>query len=291
VTLTGDLSLTAGSVPAGTAITIRRTEAGGSATKTFTVKSSTGGNYKLTDTPPGPGRYRYTASYAGTTAIAPATATQIVNVLKLPVALSLSAEPATIAYDGVVRLTIHLGPTYNSRTVLIYAHDLAQRAPVLLRKASFRKAETLSITYKALHTTVFSVTFPGDARYAAKTVTRTVGVRAAVSEHLSGYYATSGKYYLFYSSDFLFAHATVRPNKHGQCVMFEVQEYYQGAWQADDLFNCVNLSKGSAAVAKIGLSEADLGYPYRIRADFVHKASDRSNADNDSSWLYLMVES
>ena len=291
VTFTGDLSLTTGSVHAGTPITVRRTEAGSSQTKTITVRSGTGGHYKLTDAPPRPGRYKYTAAYAGTTTIAPATATQTVNVSKLPVALSLSAKPAPAPYDGVIRLTIHLGPTYNSRIVLIYAHDLARRAAVLLRKASIRKGGTISIRYKAAHTTVFSAKFPGDAHYAAKTVTRTVNVRVAISEHLSGYYGTSGKYYLFHSSDFLNAHAKVKPNKHGQCVMFEVQEYFQGAWQADDVFSCVKLSKGSTVAEKFGLSSADKNYPYRIRADFAHKASDRTNANNHSSWLYLKVES
>jgi hypothetical protein len=30
--------------------------------------------------------------------------------------------------------------------------------------------------------------------------------------------------------------------------------------------------------------------PGQDRADFVHKASDRSNADSDSGWVYLEIE-
>lgn len=291
VKLTGNLSLAAGSVPAGTTITVTRTQAGSSATKTFTVSTTTDGNYNLTDTPPAPGSYTYSAAYAGTTAIAPATAKQAVTVSKLPVSLSVSSKRSRVAYDSIVHLTIHLGSTYKSRTVLIYAHDLSRSRAVLLRKASVGHSGTLAISYKAPHTTIFSVTFPGDAHYAAKTVKRTVNVLADVSEHFTGNYGKSGKYYLFHSSDILYAHATVTPNKHGQCVMFEVQEYFQGAWQADGTYSCVKLSKASTVVAKFGLSQADKGYPYRIRADFVRKRSDRSNADNNSSWRYLKVES
>ncbi len=291
VKLTGDLSLTAGSVPAGTTITVTRTEAGSSGTKTFKVTTTGGGSYNLTDTPPEPGRYTYSASYAGSAAIAPATAKHAVTVSKLAVSLRVSSKHTRVAYDSTVHLAVHLGSTYRSRTVLVYAHDLSKRRASLLRKASVGHSGSLSISYKAQHTTVFSVTFPGDAHYAAKTVKLTINVLADVSEYLSGNYGKSGKYDLFHSSDILYAHAKVAPNKHGQCIVFEVQEYVQGAWQELQTFSCVHLGSASTLVAKIGLSQADKGYPYRIRADFVHKKGDRSNADSDSAWRYLKIES
>jgi hypothetical protein len=147
-----------------------------------------------------------------------------VKVLKLHVALSISASRRLVSYDSIVHLTIRLGTTYTSRTVLVYAHDLSKRRASLLRKAPIGRSETVAISYRALHTTKFSVAFAGDARYAARTVTRTVTVK--VSEHLTGYHGTSGRYYLFSAGSDLYAHAAVAPNKHGQCVMFEVQEYY-----------------------------------------------------------------
>jgi hypothetical protein len=290
VTLTGSLGLSAGTMPAGTQITVTRTQAGSTATKTFAVSTASDGSFQLTDTPPAAGKYTYTAAFAGTTAITPATVTQAVNVLKMPVALSISASRTLVAYHSTVHLTIRLGTTYTSRTVLVYAHDLSKPRASLLRKASIGRSGTLAMSYRALHTTVFSVVFAGDARYAARTVTRTVTVRVGVSEHLSGYYGTRGKYYLFASSSELYAHATVAPDKHGQCVMFEVQEHYQGSWQQVNDFSCIKLSRSSTVVGKFGLSHADRGFPYRIRADFAHKASDRSNANNDSGWIYLEIE-
>lgn len=291
VTLTGTLSLSVGSPPGGTTITVTRTLAGSSATKTFTVTAAASGSYELTDSPAAAGKYTYTASYAGTATIASASAAQTITVSKLPVALSVSAAHTKVAYNSVAHLTIHLGTTYTSRTVLVYVHDLSKPRAVLWRKVTVSRKGTLAFSYRVPHTTDFLVTFQGDAHYAARTVQRTITVPAAVSEYFTGYYGTSGKYYLFHSDEPLYAHATVRPNKHGECVMFESQEYVRGVWQSSGTFSCLHLSKASTVVGKIGLGEADHGYPYRIRADYVRKASDRSNASNDSAWVYLEVES
>jgi YVTN family beta-propeller protein len=290
VTLTGSLSLTAGTMPAGTQITVTRSQAGSTATKAFTVSTSSGGSFQLTDTPPAAGDYKYRAAFAGTTAITPATATQAVNVLKLPTSLSIAASRTLVSYNSTVHLTIRLGATDTSRTVLVYAHDLSKSKATLLRKTSIGRNKTLAISYRASHTTEFSVEFAGDAQYAARTVTRTVSVKVNVAEHLSGYYGTRGKYHLFSSGSVLNAHAAVSPNKRGQCIMFEVQEYAQGSWQQVNDFSCIKLSSSSTVTGKFGLSQADRGFPYRIRADFVHKASDHSNANNDSAWVYLEIE-
>jgi hypothetical protein len=73
-------------------------------------------------------------------------------------------------------------------------------------------------------------------------------------------------------------------------VQFAVQEYYQGAWQALQYTSCVTLSKSSSAATTFNLTQADKGYPYRIRANYLRSATDRSNLDADSSWRYFMVE-
>ena len=65
VTLTGRLAYTVGSPAAGTTVTIIRSLAGSSATKTVTVRTAAGGAFKLTDIPGAAGTYTYTASYAG----------------------------------------------------------------------------------------------------------------------------------------------------------------------------------------------------------------------------------
>jgi len=290
ISLTGNLGLSTGSPPAGTAIKVTRTQAGSTATATFTASTATGGGYQLTDTPPAAGTYTYSAVYAGSTSIAPAQASQVVTVSKLPVALSLSSTPRHVTYNSTVHLTVHLGPTFTSRTVRIYVHDLSKKSTTLLRTATIGSSGALTINYKAPHTAIFTAKFAGDAHYAAKTVTHTVSVPARVSERLTGYFRKSGKYFLFHVSRFLFDHTTVSPNKRGQCVKFQSQEHIGGAWRRAGTTHCFRLSSASAFVQKFGLTLADQNIPYRIRVDFIHKSSDPSNANSQSPWLYFKVE-
>ena len=80
------------------------------------------------------------------------------------------------------------------------------------------------------------------------------------------------------------------PDKRGQCVEFEVQEYYQDAWHANVTTGCGYLSKSSHASATFGLTHANIGYHYRIRADYIRSQSDISNLSADSSREYFIVE-
>jgi hypothetical protein len=72
-------------------------------------------------------------------------------------------------------------------------------------------------------------------------------------------------------------------------VQAEIQEYYRGAWNANGLTNCIALNSSSEIFVYFTLGQADLGYPYRIRVDYV-RGSDTSNLSADSEWQYFMVE-
>ena len=294
-TLSGALAFGTGTVPAGTKVTITRTVAGSKASKQFTVSTAAGGSFKLTDTPPATGAYTYLASYAGNSTTAAATASHKVSVVRIPASLTMTTSGAVLTYEPTVRVTAHLGATYQNRTVSIYAQWFGSKARTLLKTGRVNSRGDLTITYRAPHSTTFTVVFSGDAHYAAKTVARSVTVRAKVSESISGYYASTyiggTLYRLFHSNDQMNAAAAVAPDKHGECVQFEVWEYYQGAWNFNVSTPCVALSKSSQALAIFGLSQADLGVPYRIRADYIRSGSDTSNASADSSWLYLEIES
>jgi hypothetical protein len=152
----------------------------------------------------------------------------------------------------------------------------------------------LTASYEAPHSTTFSVVFSGDATYSPRTVTRVVYVRAKVSESLGGYYRSSTvggvTYRLYHRSSVLRVTAVVSPNKRGQCVKFEVQEHYRGAWHANVATKCGSLTSSSKISAGFGLTHADIGYHYRIRADYVRSSKDTTNLSNDSTWKYLMVE-
>lgn len=293
LTLTGKLTLGSGTTPpAGTPITVTRSVTGGT-DKTFALSTAADGSFALTDTPPAVGQYTYTASYSGSTTTAPATASHTVNVTRLPTSLTVTTPSTTYTYKPTVPVTAHLGTTYSNRTVSIYAQPFGSTTRTLLKTGTVNSSGNLTVSYAAAHSTTFSAVFSGDTYYAPTTATHVIYVRAKVSEWLSGYYShtTIGgrTYWLFHRYDVLHAHAAVSPNKHGQCVKFQVQEYYLGAWRANVTTGCISLNSYSKASAAFGLTYADIGYHYRIRADYIRSSTDISNLSNHSAWRYVIV--
>jgi hypothetical protein len=69
-----------------------------------------------------------------------------------------------------------------------------------------------------------------------------------------------------------------------------VQEYFQGAWQANVTTGCVKLSSASQIAGSFNLSQADIGFHYRVRADYIRSSKDTSNLSNEGHWQNLIVE-
>ncbi len=114
-----------------------------------------------------------------------------------------------------------------------------------------------------------------------------------MSETLSGYYASTRiggiTYRLFHRRALMHVHVTVRPNKSGQCVKLELQEHYHGAWHGVTT-RCGTLNSSSKISAAVRLTHANLGYHYRIRADYIRSSKDTTNLNNDSAWRYFIVK-
>jgi hypothetical protein len=288
--LSGTLTRTTGAALGGEAVTVTRTLAGSGARKTFRLTTASRGSFQVTDAPPILGRYTYTAAFAGTSGLLGTVAAHVVNVVKNRTSLTVTTRATTSNYEAPVTVTAHLGRTYTGRTVSIYAQVLGSSGKSLLRRGRVNSRGELSVRIRPKHSAKLSAVFSGDARYAPKTTTRTLYVRAKVTASLSGFYGTSGSYKLFHASGRLKITSIVAPNKHRQCVQFEVQEKYQGAWQELQITPCVSLSRSSSAKATFGRAHADQGYPYRIRADYIRSARDHTNTNADSAWQYFMVE-
>ena len=294
VTLTGTLTADGSPAPAGTAIGIIRAEAGSTTEADFTVFTGADGSFTFTDTPPGAGQFTYTAGYGGPATSAPgATASLTVTVTLVPVSLTVTAAPSTATYEPTIHVTAHLGATDTNRTVAIYAQPFGSSSQVLLKTGTVNSNGDLTVSYRAPHSTTFDVVFAGDAEYAATTVSRTVQVRAKVSEALTGYYRSERirgvTYRLFHRKKILKAHVAVAPDKAGECVEFTLQRYYRGAWHGE-VTACGTLSKSSKLTVGFSLKKAALGDHYRIRADYV-RGADTSNLGDDSAWAYFIVES
>jgi hypothetical protein len=111
-------------------------------------------------------------------------------------------------------------------------------------------------------------------------------VRALVTQKLSGYFAR-GTYLQFHPAAKVHADATVTPNKRGECVRFQVQEYGGDGWQPWLTTKCATLGATSHAYASVGLTKADRGPVYRIRAEYL--AGSSSNTSSKSAWGYFTV--
>jgi hypothetical protein len=294
LTLTGSLLTSAGTpLPAGTPITIARSVAGGTGTTTFNVTTSADGSFSLTDTPPALGTYTYTASYAGSASTLASSASQTVTVALNPTSLTITTAPAVLVYKPTITVTAHLGTTYTNRTVSIYAQPDGGGTKTLLKTGTVDASGNLTVSYTAPHSTTFSAVFSGDARYAPATAATDATVQASVSESVSGFYGTKKvggiKYKLFHRSKGPKLGINVAPNKAGQCVYVEIQEFYSGNWQPNSMSGCETLSSSSEITVVVDVSQADLGFPYRIRADYLANA-DPTNGANDSAWQYVMIE-
>jgi hypothetical protein len=295
VTLTGALTLAGGAaLPQPATLTLTRIAPDGTKVAVTIEPTATGG-FSVTSTPSAAGAWTYSAFYPGTALISAATGVTHVTVTRLATTLSLATSANAVNYKATVTVTAHLGTTQAGRQVSVYAQTVRAATRTLLKTATVSAKGDLSVSYAPQFSTTFSVVFPGDARYAAKTVTRSVYVWVSVTQSLAGYYASETYqgtlYRIYHHTSTLHDTITVAPNKHGECVKAEIQIFFEGAW-IDDLqsgaTSCGSLSSSSHVLGTFGLATA-AGARYRIRALFLRAASDAVNLSNDSSWRYFRV--
>jgi hypothetical protein len=303
VTLHGHLN-TSQVTSGGDYITVGRSGTEQSVEQFVTMDSN--GDFTLTDTLTVAGTYYYTATYPGYYVSDPgntagdgaipawAVATVIATPLgaKMTPSLTMSASPASATYRPVVHITVHLGPTGGNRTVSVYAKTAGGTRPILLKTSAVNSAGTLTLSYTAAHTSIFSAVYAGDAKDTAKTVTAVVRVSAGVTAKLGGYYASKRigvvTYRLYHHTARLTAAISVAPDKPGECVKLEVQKYAKGTWHPSLLTGCGKLDSRSEATGLLILSHASIGSHYRIRFDYL-RGADPSNASADSAWQYFVV--
>ena len=172
VTLRGKLKLGGAAAPAGTTVKIFRQVVGSSALTTLTTHTVAGGTFTLTNVPPRYAHYFYTAYYATNGTYAPNWHSCLIIVNPLHTTLRLTA-PGSVAGGTTVQVTAHLGKTYNSRYVAIFAQP-AGGAKKLVKKGKVNSAGNLTISYTITANTTFTAVFAGDSHYAPVTVKATV---------------------------------------------------------------------------------------------------------------------
>jgi hypothetical protein len=125
--------------------------------------------------------------------------------------------------------------------------------------------------------------------WARANVTATVAVR--VTAKLGGYYASKRigtvTYRVYHHTAKLTAAITVAPNKAGECVKLQVEEYTKGTWHSSTT-GCGKLNSRSQATRLLVLTHANLGPHYRVRFDYL-PGTDPTNTGADSAWQYFIV--
>jgi hypothetical protein len=264
-----------------------------------------------TPTGTGPGMSTPTASPTATASPTPApcarptptpTPMPTWTPARQPPGLTLASSVRNVGYRDRFTVTARLSVRDPGAWVSVYARAAGSRTRRLLKKGPVQNAAgrgDLAVTIAPTYNTTFTVAFGGDASYTAATVATTVDVAARVTQSLASYYKSERyegtQYRVYHASAQLDDTVKVAPGKHGECVRFEMQTYFQGAWD-DDLPSgetatpCGALSKSSAVLGAFSLKDG-AGARYRVRALYVHSRTDEANLNSDSSWGYFRVTS
>jgi hypothetical protein len=211
-------------------------------------------------------------------------------------ALSITTAKGSYAYGGKVKVTVTLKNTVDDRAVKVYATPVGGKAK-LIASGQVNAAGKFYPAYFVTHSTKFTAVFAGNKANKAATASRSVTTQADVLTALSGYTkvvkVNGVTYAIFKGKQVLTLHSKVLPDKAGQCLQPETQQWDKTAkgakWDADTKYGCDSLTSDSKDTSPFNLSQAT-GDKYRIRAEYVRSKKDASNLAAVSVWLYFEVE-
>lgn len=284
ITLTGTLS-SGGTPLVGKSVAISDTNIDG--TKSLgTVETDAGGHYSLTTSPNIGGSNVYTATSAGDTAHASASASFAVAVSRISAGLTLTLNHSTYSYKSPIYVTAHLGASYKNHSITIKVTPYAKTA--VTKTATVDSHGNVTMLFYGFVNTTVSASYYGDEIYAPRTLTMTAKIAAYVPSSLSGYYGTSGSYHLYHWSSSAFAILTAHmypdvfvPSRH---VYFTAQVYKSGKWVAA-VPKLEEFVSGGAAQAGFHGSR---GYNYRLQVLFY---GDVANGAYNSTIWYVQFTS
>ena len=207
-------------------------------------------------------------------------------------AMSISAPTIDNSYGAWLTLTVTLGPTSGDGQVALYATP-AGGARTFVASGTVDAEGQWDVTYSITRATTFTAVFAGDAHDAPASASLTLYAYADVTDRLGGSDKTTKSdgvvYDVFPGAGTLTLYSTVAPNKRGECLEPETEQYNKGAgWIADTKYGCDKLDGLSHDAAPFTLSQA-AGDEYRIRGDYLRDAKDKANLNAQGPWLYFIV--
>jgi len=209
--------------------------------------------------------------------------------------LSVSTARFSYSYGDRVVVTVTLDKSIPGGQVSLYAKPagLASRRIVTGKVNAKHK---LFAAYNVTRNTTFTAVYAGSKSHAAARAAHSVGTRALVASRVTNYFKTvkfdGHTYFYYHARKPLTLHSTVTPNKHGECLEPETQQWDKGpkgpVWDADTKYGCDTLDKQSHDSSPFDLSGA-AGDKYRIRANYIHGKTDTVNLSATGPWVYFVV--
>lgn len=278
-------------LPAGTTVAVTRTDLespNGKALPAASVKAD--GTFSFTDTPSAGGKVTYKVSYAGDADRTTASASGTVEVSRNSTTLTVNKNGNVYDYAGNVTFTAHLGTTYKSRTLSLYADTAGDgKGKYLVKTGTVTSEGNLSVTLTLKRDTTVSASFSGDARTAPKTAKSWVGAKVKVSLSLSRHYKTATvgghtKYYFRKTTNPLLT--TTMTAYPGRSQRLQFQIYSDGAWRSAGSQYFKLGSTGKSVVELGGTHQT--GYSMRVRSSYINDSSgDTVNSTTHGSWKYF----
>ena len=209
--------------------------------------------------------------------------------------LSVSTAHATYHYGDKVAVTVTLDKTIPGGKVSLYVQPAGQ-GTTRIATGSVNARHKLVATYNVTRTAKFTAVFAGSKSHAAAKASKTVGTRAKVASRVTNYFKVvkfnGNTYYYFHARKPLTLHSTVTPNKHGECLQPETQQWDKGpkgpVWDADTKYGCDTLDSQSHDSSAFDLSSA-AGDKYRIRVTYLRSKRDTVNLSAAGPWVYFVV--
>lgn len=221
----------------GVTVTLKRTDLAG--TRTVYVKTTSSGAFLYRDVPAVGGKVTWTATWPGNGRYAkPAAATKSLTVSRLATSLTITTDKTVYSYQGTAVVTVHLGRTWNGRTVSVYALNAEMTTRKLLKAGTVSSSGNLVVQVPIRRRTVLTAVFAGDYRFAPDTAQRVVTARSKVVFSFEGAYGRSGSTYLFRIGENVSAQALVLPYRGNECQKLVVQRLRGSTWETTYTNSC-----------------------------------------------------
>lgn len=293
LTVTGRLGWPHAHVDTGAVHVVRTDPAHPSGYSLGTVPVAADGTFALHDTPQTGGTNTYSFSYDGGTSYLPVTAARTVQVSRAIPALTVATDAKSYRSGATVKVTAHLGTTYNSRSLTLYAQP-AGKPRTVLKTGGADAHGNLVASYKITRNTVFTAAFAGDYRYAPRTVTTgatlTPTVRTKLQNALGTTRIGSTAYQVFYKSEVTMGfELQVTPRQSGGCASVYVEHYSSGAWHQAASQKCVALYSDGWYGYSRALKLFTSNDRYRVRGLYAPPAGGAQTGGAQSGWTYFTV--